>query len=83
MKPWRRRVRVQHAAAVIDDYTKSADVGFATAVFGISEHVDELPNLLPEILPVDAAEDGRRSHPSCRICREALHNERGRMKTGR
>lgn len=47
-----------HAAAVIDDYTKSRDVDLQQRCLEFQNMLTNCPNLLPEILPVDAsAED--------------------------
>lgn len=47
-----------HAAAVIDDYTKSCDVDLQQRCLEFQNLLTNCPNLLPEILPVDAsAED--------------------------
>jgi len=47
-----------HAAAVIDDYTKSRDVDLQQRCLEFQNLLTNCPNLLPEILPVDAsAED--------------------------
>ena len=47
-----------HAAAVIDDYTRSRDVDLQQRCLEFQNLLTNCPNLLPEILPVDAsAED--------------------------
>jgi AP-4 complex subunit epsilon-1 len=67
-----------HAAAVIDDYTKSKDVDLQQRCLEFQNMLTNCPNLLPEILPVDASAEDVDVDPDLSFLNgfvaEALHN---------
>lgn len=67
-----------HAAAVIDDYTKSKDVDLQQRCLEFQNMLTNCPNLLPEILPVDASAEDVDVDPDLSFLdgfvAEALHN---------
>jgi AP-4 complex subunit epsilon-1 len=67
-----------HAAAVIDDYTKSKDVDLQQRCLEFQNMLTNCPNLLPEILPVDASAEDVDVDPNLSFLdgfvNDALHN---------